>query len=376
MNTGGNFLDVLILLGALQGGISAILLFRNKQNPQASRLLAWLLVWLSLACLNIYWLEAGPANLPDWVRILEALIPLIIIMPVGPLIYFYTQALTYTTFVWEKKYRLHFYPVLLDLLPYLTAAVYVVGALMGWIEPGQRARWVGFIDGVHQYADIPRWLSITGYLYLSSQWLQRHASPAAQTGWAKQLLWGFAAFQFVWLLFLVPYIMPATTNWLLGTLGWYPIYLPLMAMVYWLGVKGYLLSQHRSRIKTNTRKVDDVKVGEAVLLLKKAMLEDQLFLNNKLTLQEIVEHTGIPQKTISLVLNQHLGKNFNTYVNGFRIEEVKKRLADSAYDHLTITGIALECGFNSQATFQRTFKMTTGRSPGAFRREKLNRQAK
>jgi AraC-like DNA-binding protein len=89
-------------------------------------------------------------------------------------------------------------------------------------------------------------------------------------------------------------------------------------------------------------------------------------LNPELTLNEVVKITGITQKTISAVLNQHAGKSFNEFVNEYRVEEVKRRLSGSYPEHLTITGIALECGFNSQATFQRTFKQFTGVSPTEF----------
>jgi len=40
-------------------------------------------------------------------------------------------------------------------------------------------------------------------------------------------------------------------------------------------------------------------------------------------------------------------------------------------NNLTIAGIAFECGFNSQATFQRTFKELTGQSPSEFRKTAL-----
>jgi AraC-like DNA-binding protein len=59
-------------------------------------------------------------------------------------------------------------------------------------------------------------------------------------------------------------------------------------------------------------------------------------------------------------------KNFNEFVNQYRLAAVKKKLLESGNEHLTITGIAFECGFNSQATFQRVFKQTTGVSPTQF----------
>jgi AraC-like DNA-binding protein len=37
------------------------------------------------------------------------------------------------------------------------------------------------------------------------------------------------------------------------------------------------------------------------------------------------------------------------------VEAIKTKLQEEATNNLTIAGVAMECGFNSQATFQRTF---------------------
>jgi AraC-like DNA-binding protein len=97
------------------------------------------------------------------------------------------------------------------------------------------------------------------------------------------------------------------------------------------------------------------------------MESDKLFLNPELTLNDVVAKTRIPQKQISGVLNQHVNQSFNEFVNHYRVDEVKRRLAEGADDHLTISGLALECGFNSNATFQRAFKQITGMTPGNYK---------
>ena len=96
------------------------------------------------------------------------------------------------------------------------------------------------------------------------------------------------------------------------------------------------------------------------------MEEDRIFLNPELNLDALSKHLGLPSKTVSTVLNQQLHKSFTEYVNGYRVQEVKRRLEESHASNLTILGIALESGFNSKASFQRIFKEMTGTSPGAF----------
>ena len=96
------------------------------------------------------------------------------------------------------------------------------------------------------------------------------------------------------------------------------------------------------------------------------MEKDKLFFNPNLTLNIVSEKTAIPQKTISFVLNQHLLKSFNEFINEYRIEAFKEKIQESDMHQLTIAGVASTCGFNSQATFQRTFKQNVGMSPSEF----------
>ena len=55
------------------------------------------------------------------------------------------------------------------------------------------------------------------------------------------------------------------------------------------------------------------------------------------------------------------------YVNQFRVEEVKKRMSDINYKHLTLLGIALDCGFNSKSSFNNIFKKITNYTPTEYK---------
>ena len=111
----------------------------------------------------------------------------------------------------------------------------------------------------------------------------------------------------------------------------------------------------------------DKSLGEEVIVrLRKVMEEEKLWMNPALNLALLASHTGIPAKTISAVLNQHLSKSFNEFINGYRIDAIKSRLLSAEDKNLTIAGLAYECGFNSQPTFQRAFKSIQGESPSEF----------
>ena len=357
----GNFLDIIILFGSLQGFIASFILFSRKKNL-LNTLLAYILLIVSLACLNIYLFLVLTGDLPVIILILERLIPLIIIMPMGPLIYFYTQTSVGVKFHWKNS-RLHFAPSLLEFIPSILFIVNTILYLINVKSSIETEQSILFNELFQKYMDVPRWFSTTVYLILSIQLIRKNTLAGKRKNWLKQFLVGFGIFQVMWLLHLIPYIIPSTSSWLLDTLSWYPIYLPLTVLVYWLGINGLI----QSRGAGSTSNMNQSEYKEVMSTLDRIMKEERVYLDPNLSLSVVLDQTGFTQKSISSALNQYHGKSFNEYINEFRVEEVKRKLIDPSFDHLSITGIALESGFNSQATFQRAFKAVTGKTPKSFR---------
>ncbi|MCY7350787.1 MAG: helix-turn-helix domain-containing protein [Cytophagaceae bacterium] len=373
-----SFPNLLVLLGALQGFILAVLLWFNPKGLRLSnRLLAVLVGLLALASLAV-----GIPLFTWQVNLFLDLTPLIMVMPFGPLIYFYTRSLLDPDFRLGKRERRHFWPVIIDWGGKLIGWGFLFGVLFGVFDHEDNQKVGHIMDEYNTYVDIPRWLSVTVYLMVTRRWLQQVEKTNSGTEqqqvnlrWLRQFLTVFLVFQVIWLIHLIPYIVPATRNALLDAFGWYPLYIPIAVMIYWLGLRGYLHSRNPVMAepvgKTTSAVLPNELIQETSNGLLKSMEMDKLYLDPELTVEKVGRHLRVSLKTISAVLNQHLGKSFNTFVNEYRLEEVKRRLTDSTHSNLTLTGIAFECGFNSQATFQRTFKQMTGVSP----REYLNRQA-
>jgi AraC-like DNA-binding protein len=356
------FLTTIVLLGAVQGLIASILLFFSVRNRRANRFLAWIILLIALACFDLY------SNHKDWygsdlLRFLGVLIPLIIFMPVGPLTWFYVRSSLDPDFVMTRKKRLHFLPIIIDFVPSLTALIYLVGVLT-LVFKNNPEPWGIFIDEYNVYSDIPRWISMSLYSWLSYRLVVKHRV----VGWLKQLTVVLLIFQVFWLIYLIPYIMPGVTNRLLSAVDWYPIYIPMVAMTYWLGIKGYLISWQVKKTNVNGNSLTEEAVRDAITRLVQAMEQEKLYLRHDLNLQILSRHTGLQQKLVSAVLNQHIHKSFNSFVNEYRIEAFKKKIKQAGMENLTMAGIAAECGFNSQATFQRSFRELTGMSPSEFRK--------
>jgi len=93
------------------------------------------------------------------------------------------------------------------------------------------------------------------------------------------------------------------------------------------------------------------------------------FLNEDLNLSLLSEQSEISQPHLSQVINQQLKMNFYDFVNQYRVEEAKKMLSSSKFNHLSVLGIAFECGFKSKSSFNRYFKKYAGASPSEFKKK-------
>jgi AraC-like DNA-binding protein len=373
-----NFLDILVLLGALQGFIISWLLFIAKTNRQSNRLLAILIMVIAMACLNIYLVNQPWFQSNSILQFIHAIVPLVIVMPAGPLIFFYVRSYLDADFKMSRNQRIFFYPVLIDLVPQIMAIIYIVAVISGLLKPNPQP-WGNFIDTYNTYADIPRWLSLSIYVILTLKYIRAQKSKQFSAGnettsafrWPQQFCVAFAIFQFIWLLHLIPYLIPKFSDRLLDLVNWYPVYIPLAILVYWLSVKGYYLQAIRTGFTDKKQSIlaanmSAETISEAVFLLRKAMEKDRIYLDPSLNLNKLANETGLPAKIISTVLNQHLLKSFSEFVNEYRVREIQEKMMQPINNNLTISGIAYDCGFNSQPTFHRAFKSVTGITPKEF----------
>ena len=369
------FLDTVILLGALQGFIVAALLrISARQKPEegvSRRLLAAFILLIALCCLDVYLEHQGWWNGSTLGSLLSALLPLIMAMPFGPLAYFYIRSLEEPEFRLTGADRRHFYPVVIDLLPHAAVLVVVVLALLGFFRKTYGVPGFGVIyDDYNQYADIPRWISFTIYLVLGTRYLKGKGGSMRRESmrrhWPRTFLRVLWAFDLLWLAFNIPYELPKIGDMLLDRFDWYPLYIPLVVIIYYLGVKGYFISHRVPVVKGAAVTISGEKLGQVVVRLKKSMDEERLWLQADLNLGRLAQHCGVAPKLLSAVLNQHMGTTFNEFVNGYRVAAVRERLLLPKSRELTIAGLAYECGFNSLPTFQRAFKATAGMSPKEY----------
>ena len=91
-----------------------------------------------------------------------------------------------------------------------------------------------------------------------------------------------------------------------------------------------------------------------------------IFLEPDLHLNGLAELLGVKSNHLSQVINQVHNRNFNEFINLYRLEEAKKLLIET---DLKIEAVAYDSGFNSLTTFNSFFKKEVGTTPSSYRKQ-------
>jgi len=96
----------------------------------------------------------------------------------------------------------------------------------------------------------------------------------------------------------------------------------------------------------------------------------KIYLNSKLNITDVVKAVGTNRGYISFIINQQSNKNFCSFVNDFRIEELKRVMHENLED--TNEDIAHRCGFGSVNSLKRAISARTGMSFKDFKQQILS----
>ena len=118
--------------------------------------------------------------------------------------------------------------------------------------------------------------------------------------------------------------------------------------------------------KYKSSTIDEKQMGDLKNHILVSMTEQKLFKDKDLNINSYSEKIGAGKNHVSQVINQKFNKNFNNFINEFRIKEARRMLSDSKYQNITIEAIANEVGFASKSSFYRVFKDITGITPSFY----------
>lgn len=347
------FYDLAALAAIFIALAFALLLgFTKSINSAANRLFALALITVTLALAGLLGLDTGvAARFPVWSRLfLECS------LATGPMIYFGVLKINRRNCKLNWQDVLHLIP-----LPVLFTLSWYIKKNVGWLP-------TLLLTSV--------FISVAVYLSLAHRLIPRFQKDPRDslTDKRRHELWRLrrllVRFGVLWLLF-APFIVTtcfSQRNLAIAHL-WFAVYLLLalisvrLAAVVFSWPLAAMPVQAQASLKPSTSS----ELAQKGAWLKAAMKASRYYQDAELGLSSLAEKLDIPPHELSRIINTSLKKNFNDFINEYRVRDVIIKMQDVAYDRITLLGIAYESGFNSQRSFNRVFKEITGKTPAEYK---------
>ncbi|MEZ4797703.1 MAG: helix-turn-helix domain-containing protein [Flavobacteriaceae bacterium] len=146
------------------------------------------------------------------------------------------------------------------------------------------------------------------------------------------------------------YFISAVMSFTIYTIGWFAYKEPQIFNGEFFNK--YFLPNNNSNKKVEN---DDELLEDLYSCVVNYINEKKPFKNNELRLSKFASELGHSTHLISKAINLKSGKNFNQFINEFRLYEVEQILKENT-DNLNIKSIYFDVGFNNKATFYKAFK--------------------
>lgn len=373
-----------LLILSLQGLIFALLLLRRYVQKGALSDL-FLFFILIITCYRETCFTIGFAGWYDTFRNTKVnyfLIPLSV--AIAPLIYFYVKSITTSKVTFRRADWWHFVPAF-TLIMY-RIGIYTYDAFQPSFEDSQNGILKNVLDEpivlpiveVFSTGQMLLYLAFTFQLFFNYRIkINEYFSNTfkLELNWILSFL---VAFSFLFLYGTVQTIVSELFIDLDYMQRWWLMFFTGLVIIY-VGIKGYFtdttklkkldfsFSPHGITIPDADEK-QDLKVipPNDISLVTKLMEENKAYLDPELNLSDLALQANMSRAQLSEIINSGFHKNFNDFVNTYRVEAFKTMLKEDKQKQLSLVGMAYQCGFNSKATFNRVFKKLTSNSPTEY----------
>ena len=291
----------------------------------------------------------------------------------GPLFCFYVYALT-------KNENLSLKKIGLNILPFILYSILYLGYYF-FIFPGKEIKTINGLIYINNKLSIVWFLTIIGffvsagfYLYWCYRMLLEFRKSGSKNR-KRELQWLEVTFYIYSISFLISLIAYPMVQYI-STFS-FSIFNIIFRSTYVLGTIAIGFTGLQKTSIFNPIMIDKKEKYERSGLTKTksdiifqklvALMEiDKVYLNPTLNLKDLSKLLGISKNHISQVINEKKQSNFYDFINAYRVEEIKRSIENKNYERQTLLSIALECGFNSKATFNLAFKKFTGKTPSQY----------
>lgn len=366
--------------GVLQGILLAIVIYIYSRSDKS--VTKWLALFVGSVSIPI--LMPVGQQLHSW-QVIIFVEPFTLL--IGPLLYFYVRSFK-EEITWRKAW------------PHLVLfGLYIINAYFLFTEVGLKYPFTPNVPPevldhpLSFYPVLGRLIQRLVYYWLAMRVLIRYQRSIRQLfsdtsrinlGWVRWLINGYLVFVIVTIIAysLILKYPERFSLWVLMIGSVVSVYIYLAA---WKGISQSTLWQLKPEIKkeviekemqeaekmvtvkpvkvvSTEKRFDDI-VSKIILLMER----EKLFLETELTLLDLANKLELPSYQVSLAINEGLNKSFYDVINGYRVEEAKRLLADPKNLNYTILSVGFEAGFNSKTTFNTVFKKFTGLTPTDFR---------
>ncbi|HTK50612.1 MAG TPA: helix-turn-helix domain-containing protein [Gemmatimonadaceae bacterium] len=407
-----SWLQVINLLGAIQGLVLAGALVSKRSNRTANRLLAATMVAFSIYLATDVYHAAGFVE--TYPHFFGAAHPMPFLF--GPLIYLYAVTVSDRTRQLTPRDALHFVPFLAVVLNGLP--VYLMSGADKLAFYHRIAR--GDVPPSIAMALPLKLLSGVIYATITLLFLRRHhelvraSYSSVERVNLRWLLWLCGGAAAIWTIAVLSNLLESVGLERAG-FGDDVIALAMAVMVYGIGYMGlrqpeifrYDTAEYRVPVELRVPReptvpgpvpsppqlvtalpaTDESQVSapdapspryersglsdrEAQRLkehLVAVMDSERPWRDSDLTLADLADRLETTPHKLSEVLNSQLGLTFYDFVNGYRVREVQRRIAAGDARRVTMLALALDAGFASKSTFNVVFKKHTQQTPSDYR---------
>ncbi len=344
----------IFLVAAAQGFFLALILFIRKNLSTAILGILVLLFSVTLIEYVLFW-TGYRFVFPHLNRISEPFFFLF-----GPLIYFYAKSLS-------KDNKLNSYSALAHLIPFIISFLlilpyYVLDAqvkIQYMTQQFQISETRMFLIRIIPWTQI---LSMGVYTILAYSKIGINKSENTKIKPAYKILFLFSGFIFS---FSSYYFMILTAGYLV-TYD-YLISISMSVFIYGIGYLGYknnlIVESEADKYQNSNLKQEEIECVSRKL--NELMQREKLYLQRDLNLEKLALAANTSKHILSQILNEEIGTKFSDFVNTYRVNEAKELILKRNKE-LSISGIALESGFNNKTSFNTAFKKFTGHTPTQF----------
>ena len=160
-------------------------------------------------------------------------------------------------------------------------------------------------------------------------------------------------------------------------LQWTGLYLlqSVMAALLIISINFFLFRLRKSSlfetVTANVKPITQIKAPSKELArIINAMVEEKLYQTDGITISSFAKHLSIHEYKLRQLINGELNyRNFNDFLNFYRIKEVSEKLIQADFIQTPVLTLALESGFRSLSSFNKAFKDTHSITPTQYRKK-------